>query len=83
MAKELVLDTVWVKNDAVCHPSLSFKDRVVSVALSKALELDFDHAACASTGNLANSVAANAAAAAPEFHRGSGVPRRCQWTRRS
>jgi threonine synthase len=44
------------------HPSLSFKDRVVSVALSKAVELGFDTVACASTGNLANSVAANAAA---------------------
>ena len=52
---------VWVKNDAVSHPTLSFKDRVVSVAISKAIELGFDHVACASTGNLANSVAAQAA----------------------
>ena len=62
MAKALGLERVWIKNDAVCHPTLSFKDRVVAVALSKALEMGFDHAACASTGNLANSVAANAAA---------------------
>jgi len=61
LAERLGLDEVWVKNDAVCYPSLSFKDRVVSVAISKAIELGFDHVACASTGNLANSVAANAA----------------------
>jgi threonine synthase len=54
---------LYVKNDAVCHPTLSFKDRVVSVALSKARELGYDTVACASTGNLANSTAANAAAA--------------------
>ncbi|HLU68493.1 MAG TPA: threonine synthase [Kofleriaceae bacterium] len=61
LAARLGLGEVWVKNDAVCHPSLSFKDRVVAVAVSKAIELGFDHVACASTGNLANSVAANAA----------------------
>jgi threonine synthase len=54
---------LWIKNDAVCHPTLSFKDRVVSVALSKAKELGYTTVACASTGNLANSTAANAAAA--------------------
>ena len=53
---------LWVKNDAVSHPTLSFKDRVVAVALSKAKELGFDTVACASTGNLGNSTAANAAA---------------------
>jgi len=47
----------------VNYPTLSFKDRVVSVALSRARELGFEIVACASTGNLANSVAANAAAA--------------------
>src|SRR3954464_5261032 len=52
---------LWVKNDAVNYPTLSFKDRVVSVALSRARELGFTTVACASTGNLANSVAANAA----------------------
>ena len=52
---------VWVKNDTVNYPTLSFKDRVVSVALSRARELGFEVVACASTGNLANSVAANAA----------------------
>ena len=52
---------LWVKNDAVSHPTQSFKDRVVAVALSKAIELGFDTVACASTGNLANSTAANAA----------------------
>lgn len=54
---------LYVKNDAVNHPTLSFKDRVVAVALSKAVELGFDTVGCASTGNLAGSVAANAAAA--------------------
>jgi threonine synthase len=52
---------LWIKNDSVCFPTLSFKDRVVSVALSRALELGFDTVACASTGNLANAVAAHAA----------------------
>ena len=54
---------LYIKNDAVNYPSLSFKDRVVAVALSKAVELGFDTVGCASTGNLAGSVAANAAAA--------------------
>src|SRR5262245_40691000 len=63
LAARLGVREIWVKNDAVCHPSLSFKDRVVSVALSRAKEFGFDVVACASTGNLANSVAANAAAA--------------------
>ncbi|MDB6029093.1 MAG: threonine synthase [Verrucomicrobiales bacterium] len=62
LAKELGIRELWVKNDTVNYPTLSFKDRVVSVALSRAKELGFTTAACASTGNLANSVAANAAA---------------------
>jgi threonine synthase len=61
LAKALGIREAWVKNDTVNYPSLSFKDRVVSVALSRARELGFDTVACASTGNLANSVAANAA----------------------
>jgi threonine synthase len=63
LAKRLGLREVWVKNDTVNYPTLSFKDRVVSVALSRAREMDFEVVACASTGNLANSVAANAASA--------------------
>ena len=63
LAKALGIRELWVKNDTVNYPSLSFKDRVVSVALSRARELGFKTVACASTGNLANSVAANAAAA--------------------
>ncbi|TAJ23759.1 MAG: threonine synthase [Nitrospirae bacterium] len=59
----LGLDELYIKNDTVNHPTLSFKDRVVSVALTRARELGFDTVACASTGNLANSVAAHAAAA--------------------
>ncbi len=61
LAKRLGVRECWVKNDAVNYPTLSFKDRVVSVALSRARELGFKVVACASTGNLANSVAANAA----------------------
>lgn len=63
LARRLGIRELWVKNDTVNYPSLSFKDRVVSVALSRARELGFTTVACASTGNLANSVAANAAAA--------------------
>jgi len=63
LAKKLGIRELWIKNDAVNHPTLSFKDRVVSVALSRARELGFETVACASTGNLANSVAANAASA--------------------
>jgi threonine synthase len=53
---------IWIKNDAA-NPTHSFKDRVVAVAVAKAQELGFDTVACASTGNLANAVAAHAAAA--------------------
>lgn len=63
LAKLLGIRELWIKNDTVNYPTLSFKDRVVSVALSRARELGFQIVACASTGNLANSVAANAAAA--------------------
>src|SRR5271166_2588642 len=63
LAKRLGIRELWIKNDSVNYPTLSFKDRVVSVALSRARELGFDTVACASTGNLANSVAANAASA--------------------
>jgi len=66
LAKWLGVREAWVKNDAVNYPTLSFKDRVVSVALSRAKELGFKTVACASTGNLANSVAANAASAGLE-----------------
>ena len=62
LAKALGVKELYLKNDAVNHPTLSFKDRVVSVALSKAKEFGFQIVACASTGNLANSVAALAAA---------------------
>src|SRR5471030_2882801 len=63
LAKALGVKDLYIKNDTVNYPTLSFKDRVVSVALSRARELGFSVVACASTGNLANSVAANAAAA--------------------
>ncbi|MFN8217959.1 MAG: threonine synthase [Solirubrobacterales bacterium] len=53
---------IYVKNDAA-NPTHSFKDRVVAVAVAKAQELGFETVACASTGNLANAVAAHAAAA--------------------
>ncbi len=60
LAAELGIGELWIKNDSL-NPTGSFKDRVVSVALTKARELGFKVAACASTGNLANSVAAHAA----------------------
>src|SRR5476651_1749879 len=63
LAKALGVKELYVKNDAFNYPTLSFKDRVVSVALSRAKELGFQIVACASTGNLANSVAAHAAGA--------------------
>jgi threonine synthase len=62
LAERLGLGELWVKNDAA-NPTHSFKDRVVAVALAKARELGFKTVACASTGNLANAVAAHAAAA--------------------
>src|SRR6266403_505425 len=63
LAERLGVDELYIKNDTVNYPTLSFKDRVVSVALSRAKELGIRTVACASTGNLANSVAANAASA--------------------
>jgi len=68
LEKVLGVDELYIKNDSVCYPTLSFKDRVVSVALSKAVEFGFTTVACASTGNLAGSVAANAAAAGLESY---------------
>src|ERR671919_1082753 len=59
LAGALGLGELWIKNDTL-NPTNSFKDRVVAVGLSKALEFGFKTAACASTGNLANSVAAHA-----------------------
>ena len=62
LAERLGIGELWVKNDAA-NPTHSFKDRVVAVAVAKARELGFETVACASTGNLANAVAAHAAAA--------------------
>jgi threonine synthase len=62
LAERLGLGELWIKNDAA-NPTHSFKDRVVAVAVAKARELGFETVACASTGNLANAVAAHAAAA--------------------
>jgi len=61
LAARLGVRELYVKDDSVNHPTLSYKDRVVSVAATRALELGFKVLACASTGNLANSVAAHAA----------------------
>jgi threonine synthase len=63
LADLLGVGRLWAKVDGVSFPSLSFKDRVVAVALNKALELGLQTVACPSTGNLANAVAAHAAAA--------------------
>ena len=65
LAKAIGLDTLWIKNDTV-NPTWSFKDRVVSVAIARARQFGFEAIACASTGNLANSVAAHAAGAGME-----------------
>jgi threonine synthase len=67
LAEQLGLREVWIKNDAA-NPTHSFKDRVVSVALARARELGFQTISCASTGNLANAVAAHAAAAGLESY---------------
>jgi threonine synthase len=67
LAERLGLGEVWIKNDAA-NPTHSFKDRVVSIAVARARELGFDTIACASTGNLANAVAAHAAAAGLESY---------------
>jgi threonine synthase len=67
LAARLGVGEVWVKNDAA-NPTHSFKDRVVNVAIAKARELGFETVACASTGNLANAVAAHVAAAGLESY---------------
>src|SRR6059036_3933191 len=63
LAVALGVKELYVKDDSVNHPTFSYKDRVVSVAISKAIEFGFDTVSCASTGNLANSVSAHAARA--------------------
>ncbi len=63
LAKELGCSNLWIKDDSCNYPTYSYKERVVSVAISKAIEFGFDTVGCASTGNLANSVAAHAAMA--------------------
>jgi threonine synthase len=61
LGRRLGLNALYIKDDSVNHPTFSYKDRVVSVAASRAVDLGFEVFACASTGNLANSVAAHAA----------------------
>src|SRR5687768_3036942 len=61
LARELGISELYLKDDSVNHPTLSYKDRVVSVAATRAAELGFKVISCASTGNLANSVSAHAA----------------------
>ena len=63
LARRLGVGRAWVKNDSVSHPTLSFKDRVVAAAINAAAAFDLDTIGCASTGNLANAVAAHAARA--------------------
>jgi threonine synthase len=63
LAAELGCRELWIKDDSCNYPTYSYKERVVSVAISKAVEFGFDTVGCASTGNLANSTAAHAAAA--------------------
>jgi len=61
LAEQWGLENLYLKNDAVCFPSLSFKDRVVGTALAAARRFGFETVGCSSTGNLANAVAAQAA----------------------
>lgn len=61
LGKVLGVEELYIKDDTVVHPTLSFKDRVVAVALARAKEFGFDTVACASTGNLAHSVSAHGA----------------------
>ena len=61
LAEALGVEELYIKDDSVNHPTLSYKDRVVPVAATRAIELGFDTFGCASTGNLGNSVAAHAA----------------------
>jgi threonine synthase len=61
LAKHLGVKELYIKDDTVAHPTLSFKDRVVAVALARAKEFGFDTVACASTGNLAHAVSAHGA----------------------
>src|SRR6266542_2053616 len=61
LAREIGAKNLYIKNDAVCLPTLSFKDRVVAVALANARAFGFDTVSCSSTGNLANATAAQAA----------------------
>src|SRR5436305_3353685 len=63
LARRLGVARAWIKNDTVSHPSLSFKDRVVAAAINAAAAFGLDTIGCASTGNLANAVAAHAARA--------------------
>jgi threonine synthase len=63
LGARLGIRDLWIKYDAACHPTLSFKDRLVAVALTKAKEFGMGTVGCASTGNLANAVAGGAAAA--------------------
>jgi threonine synthase len=63
LGASLGIPDLWIKYDAACHPTLSFKDRLVAVSLTKAREFGLTTVGCASTGNLANAVAAGAAAA--------------------
>jgi len=72
LAKFLGVKELYIKDDTVAHPTLSFKDRVVAVALTKAKEFGFDTVACASTGNLAHAVSAHGAKSG--FHRFIFIP---------
>src|SRR5262249_13691374 len=68
LGEALGVKQLYIKDDSVNHPTFSYKDRVVAVAISKAIEFGFDTVSCASTGNLANAVAAHAARAGLKCH---------------
>jgi threonine synthase len=68
LGRVLGIDDLYIKNDSVNSPTLSLRDRVTAVAINKALEFKLEAVGCASTGNLANSVAANSASATAGVH---------------
>ena len=76
LAKRIGANNLYIKNDAVCLPTLSFKDRVVAVALANAQIFGFETVGCSSTGNLANAVAAGTMASRKGRANATPLPRR-------
>ena len=81
LGKHLGLDRLYIKDDTVNRPSLSFKDRVVAVAITKAIEFGFKTVACASTGNTSAAVSASPTPRTSSRPPSTSTPRRCFATR--